>query len=280
MSFELTAYPSPGKRKGLKICTAFAAGCGGRLAAVGETRLFDGAALFYGWTEHTMPLLSRCEQEGRVWFYADNAYYLGRALYYRVTKRALMHHGEGEADPARFRAFGVMPKPWRPIDSQGHVLIATQSELFYRVRCGVSRAAWTAAVVAELKRHTAREIRVLDKPAALEKGKAHAGEFEFELKGAWALVTHSSSTAVKALLDGVPVFSTAPSMASCVGLRDLARIERPHYPADRERWLAVLCANQWTMKEMREGVAWRDLNRGSGIGNRESDGDRACVSPA
>ncbi len=255
----ITCYPSPGKRKALKLCTAFAAGCGGRVAPIGQPTLQRGAAFFYGWTEHSVPLIEQCQAQCTDWHYADNAYYFGRGKLFRVTKNALMHDGSGAAGPERFGRFGLEIKPWRK--DGAHILITTQSELFYEARLHTSRAAWTGEIIEELREHTDRAIIVCHKPPAGEmvSKQPHARDFESQLCDAWAVVTHSSSSAVKAVLDGVPVFSLAPSMVSRMGLDDLARIEEPVYPDDREQWLWNLAANQWTLDEMRDGTCWRGL---------------------
>jgi hypothetical protein len=42
-------------------------------------------------------------------------------------------------------------------------------------------------------------------------------------------------------------------------LSDLAQIETPYYPEDREPFLWNLAAQQWTIKEICAGVAWQAL---------------------
>lgn len=76
-----------------------------------------------------------------------------------------------------------------------------------------------------------------------------------DLKGAHALVTYMSNTSVEALLAGVPVFCTGPCAAASMGLHDLAQIEAPYYPDDRQRWFELLAENQWTLKEVAAGMA-------------------------
>ena len=257
---SVKCYVAFGKKKGLKICRAFAQGCGGEVVPAGITaKLLSGPAFFYGLTEDTIGLLKQAQEEGRTYFYCDNAYYFGRREYFRITRNALMHSGIGEADNGRLRAMGVEIKPWR--DDGRHVVLATQSDLFYRMHLGVSRDEWTRAAIARVAQHTEREIVVCNKPAPGSPEWPHAN-FENVLPGAWAVVSYSSSVMVLALAQGVPVITLGPSMASCVGTSDLSRIEDPHYPDDRERWLAVLMANQWTMGEIRDGAAWRALNAG------------------
>ena len=92
----VTCYPGVGKKKGLSICEAFAAGCGGRVVEPGSCKeLLPGPAFFYGWTDDTIKLLTQAQRERRDWYYADNAYYFGRGKFFRVAKNALMHDGSG-----------------------------------------------------------------------------------------------------------------------------------------------------------------------------------------
>jgi hypothetical protein len=255
----VTCYPSPGKKKALKMCEFFAAGARGKVAKPGQDHLEPGPAFFYGWTDHTLPLMKQCQSEGRDYFYADNAYYFGRGKYFRITKNKLMHDGSGNAGPERFRQFSIALKPWR---SEGrHIVIASQSETFYQQRMGISRDEWTARVVEKLKQHTERPIIVCHKPDAkdMRPDQAHAPGFESHLQGAWAMVTHSSSAAVKAVIDGIPVFCDPECMCALVGETDLSKIETPRTPEGREQWLWNLAANQWAWEEIRNGTAWRAL---------------------
>ncbi len=133
----LTCYPSPGKRKAMRIGRHFAAGCvrsnvRARITPPGQARLDPGDAFFYGWTEHTAALIALCRAQGRDWYYADNAYYFGRGAYFRVTRNALMHDGRpgaGQGGRDRFERFGIEIAPWRRDGRQ--VVVATQSRLFY-----------------------------------------------------------------------------------------------------------------------------------------------------
>jgi hypothetical protein len=255
----VVCYPSRSKRKALKVCTAFAQGAGGGVAPLGHQRLVGAApAFFYGMTDHTLPLIELCRRRGHDWFYCDNAYYFGRGTHFRVTRNALMHDGRGRARRDRLQELGVVLKPWRRRGR--HIVLTTQSDLFCRFQLGISRDAWTAEVAAEIARHTDRKVVVCDKPRQLAPGQAHHEGFEAYLEDAWALVTHSSSTAVKALAEGVPVISLGASMANRMARSSLADIEEPLYPDDRAEWLNVLLANQWTPEEMRKGRAWAALN--------------------
>jgi hypothetical protein len=104
-----------------------------------------------------------------------------------------------------------------------------------------------------LKASTDREIRVRTK----EQRKAVP--FAQALQGAHAVVCWTSNAAVDALLAGFPVFCTAPCAAYRMGQTDLAKIECPFFPPDREQWARNLAANQWTLNEMTSGQCWREL---------------------
>ena len=119
---------------------------------------------------------------------------------------------------------------------------------------GFSADEWTLQTVRKLQEATDRPIRVRRKAAAKTTPLAA------DLAGCWALVAHSTNAAVEALVAGVPVFCTAPCAARAMGRADLSEIEDPLLPDDRERWLRVLAANQWTLDEMRSGLAWRMLH--------------------
>lgn len=260
---SLTCYPSAGKKKALAVCQAFALGAKGKVAPPGHDRLENGPAFFYGWwPHHTAPLIERCKAEGREWFYADNAYHFGYGAEIRITRGALMHDGRPSEATRRgyekMERHGVAFRPWQKRGR--HVVIACQTEEFYRARLGTTRAAWADGIAAAIVASTGRAIRVVEKPARPSEGGA-AGPLLAALDGAWALVTHSSMAGVAAICAGVPVWSDAAAF-SWVGLplARLGSIESPSYPDDRERWLATLLANQWTIDEIASGKAWRELH--------------------
>lgn len=257
----LTCYPGVGKKKGMAICEAFAAGCGGKVMPPGTADwLAPGDAFFYGTTPDNHFLLKQAIKEGRTWFYADNAYYFGRGKFFRVSRGQLQHSGRGVVHPDRWRAHRLSIQPWRR--GGRHVVIASQSDLWHQKHHGRTRRAWADDIAAELRQHTDRSIKICLKPEAkdMRPDQPHSPKLEELLQGAHALVVHTSSAAVAAVINGVPVFTTAPCCATVMGKDRLSEIEDPAYPEDRERWLAVLAANQWTIAEMKDGTAWRALN--------------------
>jgi hypothetical protein len=75
------------------------------------------------------------------------------------------------------------------------------------------------------------------------------------LDGAYTVLTHSSAAAVTATLLGIPAVVSPMS-----ALHNMRWSTDPHHD-QRLRYMQVLADNQWTLDEIREGRAWRWLNR-------------------
>lgn len=253
---SVMCYAAAGKTKAPALCGAFAVGAGG--GAVLPDSAGDrlaGPMVVVGSSEKNLARVDRILELGAPldWYYVDGAYGFGRGTHFRVARRALQADPvHGREDSARWHAFGLEIKPWRKAGAA--IVIATQSDLWHRWSTGRSAAGWAAFVAEDLRRFTDREIVVC----------AHKGEYPLAeaLRNAFALVTHSSSAAMTACLEGVPTFCLETCAASAFSLKDLARIERPFYADDeiRRRAFWRLAAAQWTREELAAGAAWRALN--------------------
>ena len=67
------------------------------------------------------------------------------------------------------------------------------------------------------------------------------------------MVNENSGPGSQAILDGVPAFVGAYSMAAPVANLDYALIEKPRMP-DRTAWLDNLCHTEWTLGEITAGT--------------------------
>lgn len=241
----LTFYTTPGRESAEIIGKAFCAGCGGNYV---ESRLLQaGDAAFYGLSKFTLPVF----RAAKGWYYIDNGYFRPGHYdgYYKVTKNAAQHTGEGDSPPDRWETLDLKIKPWRKTGR--HVLVVLQSKTYHELR-GRRPGTWLWDTLAEINRVTDRPIIVRPKPTARTKKRP----FEQDLADAWCMVTYSSNTAVEALIEGVPVFVTEGAAKSMSG--DLSDIETPYYP-EREQWAWNLAANQWTLEEMKSGQCWREI---------------------
>jgi hypothetical protein len=206
--------------------------------------------MFYGVNETNADVWRAVRS--RDFYFCDNSYFdAGRERFFRVTRNAIQHHGFGRSDGKRLRELGVEIKPWR---TGRHVLVCLQSQLFMRLIAGFPE--WQEGISRWVFERTDRPIRV----RGWSPHKAALREtLRRDLEDAHCVVTWSSCAAVEAILAGVPVICMGPAAAGRMSSRSLDDIENPPRPEGREEWAAVLADNQWTLQEMREGMAWKAL---------------------
>jgi hypothetical protein len=246
----------------------------------GQT-LCAGPVVLYGIQPETFPHWLQCRQQGRDFYYIDNAYLSpghDDDSYVRVTKNAFQCSGYGESDLVRLAAHEVEIRDWREptlekaTGGYRKILITCQSGWWY-IQHGTTLNDWVNRVIDEIRYHTERSIKIRLKPKADYQKSPNVQlcddvtapddevPFEEDLAEAFCVVTHSSNTAVEAILAGVPAFVLGQSAAQPFACNDLKLIEAPFVSyGDRWNWAGVLADNQWTLKEIREGKAWADLN--------------------
>jgi hypothetical protein len=151
----------------------------------------------------------------------------------------------------RALSLGVEIKPWQR-DGR-HILVCLQGFKFGRP-WGIDIKRWNWSGVKRIKGCTDRPIVVRPKPLY----RKSSVPLETDMEGAWCVVTHSSTAAVKAVLAGVPVFCEPTCAAAVVGCTDLSQIENPVRP-DREAWVAELAWRQFSRSEMQSGMAWAHI---------------------
>lgn len=252
---RVVAYPVFKKQKSVAICEIFLEGVPSDASIEGN--------VFYGVTELNFKAWSAARSQlrasGKPYYYIDNSYFdKARDVQYRVSKNSLQFKGPRESDGSRFAALGYELKPWRSID-EGHIVVCVQSPTFMRYSLGGGamrqtplRLMWIPERIDELKRRwPGREIRVREwssnKPVQMRT-------LHDDLKGAGLLVTHSSAAAVEAVIEGVPVIvDKVSALAELICSSDTGD--------QRLKFLNALADNQWTLDEIKNGSAWRWLNR-------------------
>jgi hypothetical protein len=245
-----------------------------------DERLSSGPVAMYGIQPETFPHWLQCRRQGRDFYYIDNAYLSPGHTddsYVRITKNALQCSGYGDSDLKRLAAHEVEIKDWREPTFEHtagarKILITCQSGWWY-IQHGTTLNVWVNSVIDEIREYTSRPIKVRLKPRSAYEQEPNVRfcddvtapddqiPFEDDLAEAFCVVTHSSNTAIEAILQGVPAFVLGQSAAQPMACNDLKLIEAPLMGyADRWNWAGVLADNQWTLKEIREGKAWADLN--------------------
>lgn len=242
----LTLYPVPGKAKSKLICNAFAAGA---------PRHATGA-VFFG-TEGVMSAFQRAKQG--TWWYIDNAYTdPQRGLYFRVTKNALQVDPTGKASTGeRFAKLGITVKDWRH-KPDGKILVIPQSDDFMKSTLG-RKGDWLRETVEKLNAW-GYGPRIHVRPWQRDKTTAYV-ELHRDLDDAALVVTWSSASAITALYEGIPAISESGAAHALTGPLTQEQVAQPLMPGitERTRFLEILADVQFTLEEMRNGVAWRWL---------------------
>lgn len=241
------------------VCSAFAEGSGGITVAPDELR--DGHVAMYGRLRGCQRILDRAIREDRRFYYIDRGYFgashdADYSGHFLVAVDHLQHSGRGAPDYDRM---AKQKLHFRQTRSAGkHILVCPPPRIFAELS-GFSSEAWTKQIIADIKLHTGRPIRIREKPKHPHTNVPLA----LDLQDAWCLVTHSSKAAIDAILYGVPVICTAACAALAMGSSDVSTVDAPRAPDidERREWAGVLAANQWTLDEMRSGRCWSDLQR-------------------
>lgn len=248
MTHVPTTYIVPEELSSPKFGHAFAQGCGGPVTTM--TELLPGDVALFGSPQRWPLIQAAMNDPSRQLFYGDHGY-LQRGQYFRVTKNAYQATAHPRTGAARFNRLHLSIAPWQR--KGRHILICPNSAIYCGL-FGFNVDQWIVSLTQTLRQYTEREIRVR------WKDKRHP--IEPALCEAHAVITYSSMAALDALLAGVPVFVLAPFAAAYrMGTPDLSQIETPVYPEDRESFFHSLASQQWTLRELASGVAWRDLQR-------------------
>ena len=231
----------------------------------------DDSSPFVVWGQEwlTMRIVPQAVRQGRPFWVLDNGYWnpargTNRG-YYRMTYRGMSPILLPPTDDLRLAT--VPLKDWRR-DGPGHVLFAMPG-IHFGLSLGLGVAEWCDAAVRQAHdkaRALGREFRVRTRDSKRPLAQ--------DLRGCWALVTHSSNVAVDAVIAGVPVFVQPTCPAAPVGRTDLD-LAHPVMPP-RKWWLRSLASQQFTPDEMRQGIARHWMQRiAAEVDGHETDSTEA-----
>jgi hypothetical protein len=83
-----------------------------------------------------------------------------------------------------------------------------------------------------------------------------------DLKNAWCVVNHNSSSIVGPVIQGYPAFITDPIKSQCAEVthHSFEFIENPK-EFDRIKWLQRISMFHWKFSELEDGTAWKHIRR-------------------
>lgn len=254
------------------VLRAFAEGAGAEVRDLAQgyepcdiAVIFGGVKKAYPPTWAKKPILER--HSGRSLIMIESAFQR-RGEYWAVGFGGVAGHADfrSEGMPSdRWLSFEIKGRPWhqRP---KGPVVVCGQLIRDTQVQ-DVDHPRWCRETVAFFAR---RGIPVLFRPhpkaATHEEYGVEArfiddGKLGTVLKLARCVVTWNSTSAVDAVIAGVPVIVCDRSSISWpMGVHELVHPDALVYP-NRDPWLASLGYSQWSLEEMRAGLPWRHLMR-------------------
>jgi hypothetical protein len=171
--------------------------------------------------------------------------------------------GEG-TEPDRVRKLAMRLQPWHQGD---HILIAMQRTDSEQWAALPPAEQWLTQTISRIREHTDRPIVIrphprqrlvpipgviIQQPTSM-RGTYDEFDFRSSLGGAWAVINENSGPGSQAIMDGVPAFVGADSMALPVANTDFSQIEKPLMP-ERSQWLEQLCHTEWTLSEIAAGL--------------------------
>jgi hypothetical protein len=244
----MTPYPTLGKPKAKVLLDAFMEGCGD---------LKENAAVFYGVNETNIEHWREVRRFRRPYYSIDNSYFDQTRGFkephaqFRITKNGFqVNANELKSDGLRFAALGIKLQPWRHPTATSHTLVCPQSDAFMR-----DIAQYPGDWAKDTLQHLSHASPVMFRAWGRDKLKA-ASSLPHDLENAHLLVTHSSAAAVTALIHGVPV--QVSSMSALWGCNfDVGNDNCPV----RLNVMGVLADNQWSLDEIRQGKAWKWLQK-------------------
>lgn len=228
---------------------AFGKGCNGNIYSESNI-LKNGDVAMFG-NPQNWELLQAAIQDKRNWYYGDKAYF-DRNKYYRITRNAYQSDCKGNVDAKRWEKLKIGLNGWK---TGSKILICQQSEAFYALH-GKNRSEWVKNTIDELQKYTDRPIEIRSKIY----GDATEYLFQKSLIDVHAVIVYSSVSGAQAAIHGIPCFATEKCASLAFGTSDLSKIENPVKPDNRYEMACILANNQWTLDEIRNGTAWRDLN--------------------
>jgi len=175
-----------------------------------------------------------------------------------------------ELIPNRAKELGLDVKPWT--NSGYNIIIACQRSDSEQWANQPPTVAWLTETARKIRQHSDKPIVIRPHPrerianipgCVIESPRPIPGTYDsFDynqcLTTAWAVVNHNSGPGTQAILNGVPAFVGASSLAASVGNLDLAQIENPWRP-DRTQWIEQLAHTEWTIPEIQSGLPLQRL---------------------
>ena len=210
-------------------------------------------------------IMKKCLADGNNFYYMDSGYVgnnvgdrnsQGIKQYHRIVLNDLQHRIIRPRPSDRWDLLGVKTHP----RLYGHKIIVAAPDEKPCKHYGINQQQWINDTVAEIKKHTDRQVEVRERAALRIDRVMNQPLSQLLTQDVHALVTFNSVAAVESILAGIPAFVMAPShVAEPVANRDLSKIENPFYPDQDllDAWCHSMAYGQYHVRELKNGTAFR-----------------------
>ena len=221
---------------------------------------------FWGLAGQNIRQITECQEQGLEWWYVDNGYITEQITrypepiinnydktYFRICKGGIHTTKLSECDNKRL---DTEFKGWQ---SGEHILVCPSSPTVTSYINDISQEEWIKQTTDKIQKCTDRPIRLRNKPRP--GNKWWNTDIKDDLKGAHCLVTNMSLAAVDAIISGVPCITDKKNVANFVSSQDMSKINLPFKPDNNKinKWMNMLSYNQFTIKEIEDGIAFKVL---------------------
>jgi hypothetical protein len=259
--FSMNNVPMLGYAKKDKWVGPFVEYLGGRMATLDEIRSNTTLPMAFSGISKSAAL-DQAQTHGLDWWYIDTGY-LGNIKdkwYFRITKNShQMIHPVRERDDRRLRRL-MIDRTQYPRGSK--ILVVPPDPKVCSCYHLPDPEQWIEQTVLSIQQYTDRPIEIRRRPASRQV-RVFTDTFTAALQNdVNAVVVWTSNCGTESVQHGIPVVSLGPSSVSQVS-EPLENIDNlPNLNLDKvEQWLRWLSYNQFTLTEMRRGVAWRWLQQ-------------------
>lgn len=206
-----------------------------------------------------------CKEQQRDFYYIDTGYLgnvdLSSKKWFRVVKNDVQHTKPNyNLSEKRFNRLlkyssNIKFSNWKKEGK--NILIVTPSEKpckFY----SIDKTQWLEETINEIKKHTDRPIIIREKAIKAHRLKDTIYN-QLNRDNIFAVVTFNSIAAIESICYGIPAFTSAPTAADDLCLKDLEKIETPLYEdiSKVEKWQHWLAYCQYSFLELQEGLPFK-----------------------
>jgi hypothetical protein len=177
---------------------------------------------------------------------------------------------------SRAEMLGLKQKPWK-LNGE-YILICGQHNKSLQWQNMPSMSKWFLQTYDAIREHTDRPIFFRPHPRcrlpAIEHGLKYVyrqeprpvintyDDFDLDFENIWATVSWSSNPGIHSVIEGVPAFVGADSLAYDVAAHNLADIENRNAQIhDRQQWINDLAWTEYSVEEIAQGLPLDSLTK-------------------